>query len=56
MDSRVQKLAQVLINYSTALQPGERILIRSLSPAGQPLAQALYEEAFKAGGLRCLIQ
>ncbi|NLX11362.1 MAG: aminopeptidase [Chloroflexi bacterium] len=51
MDSRVQKLAQVLINYSTALQPGERILIRSLSPAGQPLAQALYEEAFKAGGL-----
>lgn len=51
MDTRIQKMAHVLINYSTALQKGERILIRALSPAAEPLAQALYEEAFKAGGL-----
>lgn len=51
MDTRIQKMAQVLVNYSLALQPGEKLLIRALSPASQPLAQALYEEAFEAGGL-----
>ncbi|MCD4686543.1 MAG: aminopeptidase [Anaerolineae bacterium] len=51
MDTRIQQMAYVLINYSTELQPGERILIRSTSPAGQPLAQACYTEALKAGGL-----
>lgn len=51
MDHRVQQLARVLINYSTAVKPGERVLIRSTSPAGEPLCQALYEEAYRAGGL-----
>ncbi|HEX3053662.1 MAG TPA: aminopeptidase [Aggregatilineaceae bacterium] len=51
MDNRIQKMAQVLVNYSVALKPGERLLIRSLSPEAEPLAQALYEEAFRAGGL-----
>ncbi|NDJ78140.1 MAG: aminopeptidase, partial [Chloroflexi bacterium] len=51
MDNRIQKMAHVLINYSTAVKPGERVLIRSTSPAGEPLAQALYEEALKVGGL-----
>jgi aminopeptidase len=51
MDSRIQKMAQVLVNYSVALKPGERLLIRPLSPDAQPLAQALYEEAFNVGGL-----
>lgn len=51
MDIRTQKMAQVLINYSTAVKPGDRVLIRSTSPAGQPLCQALYEEALRAGGL-----
>jgi aminopeptidase len=51
LDIRTQKMAEVLINYSTRIKPGERILIRSTSPAGQPLCQALYEEALRAGGL-----
>lgn len=50
MDSRIQKMADVIINYSTAVQPGERVLIRSNSPAGEPLAQALYQAALRAGG------
>jgi len=50
MDSRIEKMADVLINYSTAVQPGERVLIRSTSPAGEPLAQALYQAALRAGG------
>lgn len=51
MDPRIRKLASVLVNYSVALKPGERLLIRAMSPDAEPLAQALYEEAFNAGGL-----
>jgi aminopeptidase len=51
MDNRIQKMAHVLIHYSTEVKPGERVLIRSTSPAGEPLCQALYEEALRAGGL-----
>lgn len=51
MDARIRKMAYVLINYSTEVKPGERVLIRSTSPAGEPLCQALYAEALKAGGL-----
>jgi aminopeptidase len=43
-------MAQVLINYSTAVQPGERVLIRATSPAAEPLVQALYQETLRAGG------
>lgn len=50
MDRRIQKMAEVIINYSCAVQPGERVLIRSLSPAAEPLVAALYLEALKAGG------
>lgn len=49
-DPRLERLADSLINYSIALQPGEKILIEVL---GQdiPLAQALVRYAYQAGGL-----
>ncbi len=50
MDSRIEKMAEVLINYSTAVRPGELVLIRGTSPAAEPLAQALYQAALRAGG------
>jgi aminopeptidase len=50
MDARVQKMAQVIINFSCAVKPGELVLIRALSPSGSPLAAALYQEALRAGG------
>ncbi len=50
MDVRIQKMADVLINYSTRVQPGERVLIRGTSPAAEPLVQALYQAALRAGG------
>ncbi len=50
MDVRTQKMAQVLINYSTAVRPSDRVLLRGTSPLAQPLMKALYEEALKAGG------
>lgn len=50
MDPRTQKMAQVIIGYSTAVKPGELVLLRGTSPLAQPLIQALYAEAVKAGG------
>jgi aminopeptidase len=44
-------MASVLVNYSTAVKPGDRVLFRGTSPAAIPLMKALYEEALKAGGL-----
>ncbi|MEM7033079.1 MAG: aminopeptidase [Chloroflexota bacterium] len=50
MDIRTQKMAEVIINYSTAVQAGERVLLRGTSPAAEPLVQALYQETLKVGG------
>ena len=49
MDPRIVKMADVLTNYSLAVQPGERVLIRSTSPAGEPLARAMYQAVLGAG-------
>jgi aminopeptidase len=49
MDTRIIKMAEVITHYSLAVQPGERVLIRSTSPAGEPLAQAIYQAALRAG-------
>jgi aminopeptidase len=50
MDPRIEKMASVIINYSTAVKPGDLVLLRSTSPLGTPLMQAMYAEALKAGG------
>lgn len=49
MDAHIEKMAKAIINYSTAVKPGERVLIRGTSPAGEPLVQALYQEALRVG-------
>lgn len=50
MDPRIQTLAKNLIHYSTHLEAGEKILIEMFDDA-LPLAKALVEEVYKAGGL-----
>ena len=50
MDARTQKMAEVIANYSLAVQPGEKVLVRAMSPAAEPLAAAVYQESLKAGG------
>jgi aminopeptidase len=47
-DLRVQKLAQVLVQYSLELQPGENFSLVT-SPEAEELSLAVYEEAIKAG-------
>ena len=47
-DPRVTKLAQVLVNYSLALKPGESLFLNT-TPLAQELNLAVYKEATLAG-------
>lgn len=49
MDPRNRQLAHGLINYSTRLQKGERLLIDINGIDAYPLAEALIEEAYQIG-------
>ncbi len=53
-DPRVDQLAQILVHYSTALQPGDRVLITGTDLA-KPLLLSLYRTALAAGALPTLI-
>jgi aminopeptidase len=48
-DPRVDRMAKVLVNYSTHIQPGDRVLVEA-EPIAEPLVRALYREILLAGG------
>jgi len=48
-DSRVARLADVLVAYSTRIKPGDRVIIEG-QPSAEPLIRALFERILKAGG------
>ena len=48
-DPRVEKLADLLVNYSVSISPGERVEIRS-SPQAEPLLLEVYKKVLQAGG------
>jgi aminopeptidase len=48
-DPRVQKLAEVLVHYSTEVREGDVVAITG-EPLAQPLLLAVYEEVLRAGG------
>lgn len=50
MDQRWKRLGEILVNYSTRVRPGERVMIAVTEPETFPLAQAAYGAAVKAGG------
>jgi aminopeptidase len=50
MDKRWYKLADILVNYSTQVKPGERVMIAMHEVESLPLARATYESVVKAGG------
>lgn len=57
-DQRLDKLADVLVNYSVKVQPGQLVRING-DAVGTPLLEAVYEAVIKAGGhplLRCGIE
>ena len=47
-DPRLEKLADVLVNYSLDVQPGNKMIIRT-SPLGEELALAAYSAGLRAG-------
>ncbi len=49
LDARVEKLAQVLVQYSVAVRPNDKVYLQG-SSATEPLLKALYIEVLKAGG------
>lgn len=49
MDSRIEKLAHGLVNFSTRVQPGENVLISAANGCDM-LVKALIREVYKAGG------
>ncbi len=48
-DIRIEKLADLLVNYSVAVKPGNRVVIQG-STAGEPLLKAVYQKVIQAGG------
>lgn len=49
MDRRWQQVADVLVGYSSAVQPRERVMIAMVEAETTPLAHAVYEACVKAG-------
>jgi aminopeptidase len=49
-DPRILKLADMLVNYSVAVQPDDKVTINGPSSAA-PLIYAVYEKVLQAGGL-----
>jgi len=47
-DPRLDKLADVIVRYSTGVKPGQLVRL-SGDPVGMPLLEALYEAVIKAG-------
>lgn len=51
MDNRWQQVANILVTYSTAVQPGERVMIAMGEVESYPLVEAVYAAVIQAGGL-----
>ena len=50
-DPRWGQLAEILVNYSTGIKTGEKVLITMMEETTFPLTRAVYAEVIKAGGL-----
>ena len=48
-DPRIEKLADLLVNYSVKIKPGEKVAVEGSSLA-EPLIYALYTQILRAGG------
>jgi aminopeptidase len=48
-DERIKKLAKSLVNYSSKLKKGEKVLIKTTGSEAEPLVNEVLKEVFKAG-------
>jgi aminopeptidase len=51
MDPRWERLGNLLVEYSTKVRAGERVMIAMIEPETFPLVQAVYRAVIRAGGL-----
>ncbi len=51
MDSRIDKLAEVLVHYSCKIQEGERVLIHYDGESAKTLAKQIIKKVYACGGL-----
>ncbi len=51
MDNRIKKLSNVLVNYSTNIQDGEKVLIEFEGEECLPLIRQIIKDIYKAGGM-----
>jgi aminopeptidase len=49
-DPRVSKLAELLVDYSVAVKPGDKVMLNGPCTAA-PLLKEIYSKVIKAGGL-----
>jgi aminopeptidase len=49
-DIRVEKMADLLVNYSVAVKPGDKVVIQG-ETGGEPLIKAVFVKILQAGGL-----
>ncbi len=50
MDERIKKLAEILVNYSCHVNPGEKVYVHYNGYATTPLARQVVKEVYRAGG------
>lgn len=50
MDPRWERLGELVVNYSTGVRPGERVMIAMIEPETFPLVQSVYRSVIRAGG------
>jgi aminopeptidase len=48
-DTRIQKLARILVEHSTKVKPGDRVAIESVTSA-EPLVREIYRQVLERGG------
>jgi len=53
-DPRVQKFAQLIVDYSTRVMPGDRVAVTATT-AAEPLLKALYQRVLERGGIPHLL-
>ncbi len=51
MDPRIEKLADVLVNYSCKVKKNEKVMVECYGASPYPLIKAVIKEVYKAGGL-----
>jgi aminopeptidase len=53
-DPRIEKLAEMVVNYSAEVKPGQKVYIKG-GPAAQPMLLAVYQKVLEAGAFPFMV-